>query len=178
MIARVCYRVSGNSVAPSDRGGGTTRDGGRTIPFPRLRKFRIGQHLRRLAEDPRGTAVIELALALPILTVFLFGIVSGGSWLAMSHIVQESANEGARAALVGITPSERATLASQGALQTLARSYGIRSEDISLKVDDDGRQLTVRVTYDGSANPLLKLPIMPAATTVIRRQASVVLAGF
>ncbi len=172
MIAKVCYRVSGNSVAPSGRWSGSATQGNRAIPLHGLRKFRIGRDLRRLAADRRGTAVIELALALPILTVFLFGIVSGGSWLAMSHIVQESANEGARAALAGITTAERAALASQAASQTLARSYGIRSEDLSLNVEDDGRQLTVKVTYDGSANPLLKLPIMPAATTVIRRQAS------
>lgn len=178
MIARVCYRVTGNSVAPSGRRGIGTTDGSSAIPLHRLRKFRIGRGLRRLSADRRGTAVIELALALPILTVFLFGILSGGSWLAMSHVVQESANEGARAALAGITAAERATLASQAASQTLARSYGIRSENVSLNVEDDGRQLTVKVTYDGSANPLLKLPIMPAATTVIRRQASVVLAGF
>lgn len=143
-----------------------------------LRKLRIGRWWRQMLRDRRGTAVIELALALPILTIFLFGIVSGGSWLAMAHIVQESANEGARAALAGITAPERASLATQAALQTLSRSYGIRSEEITLKVDDDGRQLTVKVAYDGSANPLLKLPIMPAATTTIRRQASVVLAGF
>jgi Flp pilus assembly protein TadG len=131
-----------------------------------------------LAADRRGTAIIELALTLPILAVFLFGIVSGGSWLAMSHVVQESANEGARAALAGITAPERAALASSAARTTLARSYGISESDIALRVDDDGRKLTVNVSYDGSGNALLKLPIMPAATTTIRRQASVVLQGF
>lgn len=131
-----------------------------------------------LAADRRGTAIIELALTLPILAVFLFGIVSGGSWLAMAHVVQESANEGARAALAGITAPERAALASSAARTTLARSYGISESDIALRVDDDGRKLTVNVSYDGSGNALLKLPIMPAATTTIRRQASVVLQGF
>ena len=178
MVAGMYHRVSGNGVAPSGRTSGTRRSRRTAICLQRLRKFRIGGCLRPVAADRRGTAVIELALALPILTVFLFGIISGGSWLAMSHVVQESANEGARAALAGITAPERASLASDAALQTLARSYGIRSSDIALRVDDDGRRLTVSVTYDGSANPLLKLPIVPAATTTIRRQASVVLAGF
>ena len=178
MVAGMYHRVSGNGVALSGRTGGTGRRRRTVICLQRLRKLRIGGCLRPVAADRRGTAVIELALALPILTVFLFGIISGGSWLAMSHVVQESANEGARAALAGITAPERASLASDAALQTLARSYGIRSSDIALRVDDDGRRLTVSVTYDGSANPLLKLPIVPAATTTIRRQASVVLAGF
>ncbi len=143
-----------------------------------LHKFRSSPVGGTLADDRRGTAVIELALTLPILAVFLFGIVSGGSWLAMSHVVQESANEGARASLAGITAPERAALASSAVRTTLARSYGISESAIALRVDDDGRKLTVNVSYDGSTNPLLKLPIMPAATTTIRRQASVVLQGF
>ena len=178
MIASFCYRVSGNRVAPakSRRLGGSS--GTPAILLQQLRKFRIVRDVARALRDGRGTAIIELALALPILALFLFGIVSGGSWLAMSHVVQESANEGARAALAGITAAERATLAQQAAVTTLAQSYGIRSDALAVKVEDDGRQMTVKVTYDGSTNPLLKLPIMPAATRIIQRQASVVLAGF
>ncbi len=137
-----------------------------------LRKSRTS-----LGQDRRGAAVIELALSLPILTMFLFGILSGGSWLAMSHVVQESANAGARAALAGLTAPERATLAGNAARSVLGRSYGITASNVTLQVDDDGTKLTVNVSYDGSANPLLRLPIMPAATTTIRRQASVVLSG-
>ncbi len=153
------------------------RVGKAATPLRTLRKFRNPAVAARV-RDRRGTAVIELALTLPILAIFLFGIVSGGSWLAMSHVLQESANEGARAALAGITAPERAALASSAARTTLARSYSISESDVALRIDDDGRKLTVNVTYDGSANPLLKLPIMPAATTTIRRQASVVLQGF
>lgn len=172
MIASIGFRVSDYRVAASAATGRAGSDSDPAIPLQCLRK------LRRIAADRSGAAIIELALALPVLMIFLFGILSGGSWLAMSHVVQESANEGARAALAGITPAERASLGSNAALQTLSRIYGIRSTDVTVRIDDDGRQLTVRVAYDGSANPLLKLPILPAATTMIQRQASVVLAGF
>lgn len=178
MIASICYRVSGNRVTRAKSYNVEGSRGDPAMPLQGLRKFRIASDLERTMRDRRGTAIIELALALPILAIFLFGIVSGGSWLAMSHVVQESANEGARAALAGITTAERASLAQQAAVTTLAQSYGIRSDALSVKVEDDGRQMTVKVTYDGSTNPLLKLPIMPAATRTIQRQASVVLAGF
>ena len=178
MIASVGYRVLNYRAATAPASGRAGQGDGPANSRQRSRKLRRILQCRQVAVDRRGAAIIELALALPILMVFLFGIISGGSWLAMSHVVQESANEGARAALAGITPAERATLGSGAALQTLSRSYGIRSTDVTVRIDDDGRQLTVRVAYDGSANPLLKLPILPAATTMIQRQASVVLAGF
>ncbi len=178
MVDRIVRRRAGTQR--SHRRAGSRRNR-LCRPYTMLRtlhKFRSSPVGGTLADDRRGTAVIELALTLPILAVFLFGIVSGGSWLAMSHVVQESANEGARASLAGITAPERAALASSAARTTLARSYGISESAIALRVDDDGRKLTVNVSYDGSTNPLLKLPIMPAATTTIRRQASVVLQGF
>ncbi|RSV32797.1 pilus assembly protein [Sphingomonas sp. ABOLH] len=178
MVVSIGFRVSDYSATTAAGPVRTGESGNGAIPLRSLRKLRRMRPLRRVAADRRGAALIELALALPVLMVFLFGIISGGSWLAMSHVVQESANEGARAALAGITPAERVTLGTGAALQTLSRSYGIRSTDVSVRIDDDGRLLTVRVAYDGSANPLLKLPIMPAATTMIQRQASVVLAGF
>lgn len=131
----------------------------------------------RLAEDRRGLAVVELALTLPILLMFLFGILSGGCWLAIAHVVQDSANEGARAALAGLNAPERAALASDAARTVLAGTYGISQTDVGMQVDDDGRRLTLNVTYDGSTNPLMKLPILPASSTTIRRQASVVLNG-
>lgn len=178
MIASTRFRTWDYRPAGCAAAGRAAEGVGAGIPLQPLRKLRRMRQFRRIGADRHGAAIIELALSLPILMVFLFGILSGGSWLAMSHVVQESANEGARAALAGITPSERASLGSGAALQTLSRSYGIRSSDVTVRIDDDGRQLTVRVAYDGSANPLLKLPIMPAATTTIQRQASVVLAGF
>jgi Flp pilus assembly protein TadG len=131
----------------------------------------------RLAKDRRGLAVVEMALTLPILLMFLFGILSGGCWLAIAHEVQESANEGARAALAGLNAPERAALASDAARTVLAGTYGISQTDIGMQVEDDGQRLTLNVTYDGSANPLMNLPILPASSTTIRRQASVVLNG-
>lgn len=140
-------------------------------------RSRTPRRAGRLAGDRRGTAVVEMALTLPILLLFLFGILTGGCWLGIAHVVQESANEGARAALAGITAAERAALASDAARTVLAGSFGISQSDVGMSVDDDGRRLTLNVAYDGSTNPLMHLPMMPAGNTTVRRQASVVLNG-
>jgi len=141
------------------------------------RRTRAYRGFGRLGTNRKGTAVVELALTLPILLVFLFGILTGGCWLAISHVVQESANEGARAALAGITAPERAALAGDAARAVVAGNFGISQTDVGMRVDDDGQRLTLSVAYDGSTNPLMHLPIMPAGSTIIRRQASVVLNG-
>lgn len=139
--------------------------------------MRMIRHARALPRDRRGTAVIEMALTLPLLLMLLFGILTGGSWLAIAHAVQQSANEGARAALAGLTPAERATLATGAARATLADSYGVAASAVTVAVQDDGRRLNVDIRYDGTENPLLSLPMMPATTRVIERRASVLLTG-
>ncbi len=135
-----------------------------------LRKFGV-------LTDRRGVAVVELALTLPVLLTLMFGILTGGAWLSMSHAVQQSANEGARAALVGLTQNERAALATDAARTTLARTYGVSANAVTVTVQDDGQKLTVTTRYDGSANPLLSLPIMPAPAKTIERRTTMLLTG-
>ncbi len=145
----------------------------------KLRKIRVLTFTPVLtfARDRRGVAVLELALTLPVLLTLMFGILTGGAWLAMSNAVQLSANEGARAALVGLTQNERATLATDAARSTLSRSYGVSASAVTVTVQDDGQRLTVVARYDGSANPLLSLPIVPAQTKTIERRTTMLLAG-
>jgi Flp pilus assembly protein TadG len=142
------------------------------------RKFRkSARPLAPLLYDQRGATMVEMAMTLPVLLAFLFGILSGGSWLAMAHAVQQGANDAARSAIAGLTPAERATLAADTARTVLARTYGVAAADVATTVQDDGQRLTVTVSYNGTRNPLLSLPIMPAASKVIERRGSVMLTG-
>ena len=64
-----------------------------------------------LLADKAGAVLVEVALTFPILIVLILGILSYGSWLMAAHTVQQAANEAARAALAGISSSERRSLA-------------------------------------------------------------------
>jgi Flp pilus assembly protein TadG len=69
--------------------------------------------LRRAGErlhDEQGAALVEFALVLPLLLVFVFGILEFGKtfnyWIDMTHL----ANEGARWAVVDNNPGSTGTL--------------------------------------------------------------------
>lgn len=130
-----------------------------------------------LHADTRGAALVEMAIALPVLLLFLFGIIGFGSWIALAHAVQQGANEGARGAIAGVSQTERATLATDIARASLVNSYGVDAGKVSVIVADDGATLTVDLSYDGSANPLLALPIVAAPSRIITRTSSIRLAG-
>ncbi len=133
--------------------------------------------IRSIGRDRRGAAVVELALALPILVLLLFGIVTYGSWIALHHAVQQGANEAVRAAIAGLSPDERVSLAREAAERTLDRGYAVRPEQLTVSVADDGAMLTVAVSYDAARNPLLSLPLIPLPSPTIERRATARLAG-
>ncbi len=131
----------------------------------------------QLSRDRRGAALVEMALALPVLILFLFGILSYGSWIALAHGVQQGANEAARAAIAGLSLAEREQIARDVAQSTLAGSYQIDPARLSVIVIDDGATLTVDVAYDGSSHPMLSLPLVPPPSRIIERKSSIRLTG-
>lgn len=132
---------------------------------------------RRLGSDRRGAALIEMAIALPVLLMLLVGIISYGMWLTDAHALQQSANEAARAALAGLTPDERATIARSTAADTVSQYSGLDAAQLVVAVQDDGTTLSVTVAYDVSRQPLMKLSIVPLPDKTIARTASVRLSG-
>jgi len=53
------------------------------------------------------------SLALPILIMLLFGIVTYGAWFMAAHSLQQAANDAVRAALAGIDAEEREGLVNR-----------------------------------------------------------------
>ena len=129
--------------------------------------------IHRLCTERRGAALVEFAIVLPVLLTLLLGIISFGSWIALAHSVQQSANEGARAALAGLTLEERAAVAKAAADAALARTSTIDLRKVSVVVQDDGATLVVRIIYDASGNPVLSLSIVPLPSGPIQREAAV-----
>jgi Flp pilus assembly protein TadG len=127
-------------------------------------------------QDRRGAVLVEFAFTAPILLVLLCGTLSYGGWIGLAHAVQQSANEGARAAIGGLDPDERATLARDRAMATM-RSYRVDPARVLVSVSDNGDTLTVTVDYDASHDPRLALKIVPVPTTLIQRRSVVSVAG-
>lgn len=131
----------------------------------------------RLWRDRRGAAAIEMAFSLPILLLLVSGIVTYGGWFLCAHSVQQAANEAARAAVGGLDPTERATLV-RTALDANIRKTGALSPDrMNTLIDDDGKTVTVRLSYDASNDPLLSIKLVPPPGKVIERSATVTLSA-
>ncbi|MET0360422.1 MAG: TadE/TadG family type IV pilus assembly protein [Sphingobium sp.] len=130
-----------------------------------------------LLADARGSVLIETALSLPILILFLVGILTYGGWIMAAHSVQQAANEGARAALAGLDDAERRTIAVQTVTRTIGDGSMVNPSLIATSAarTSDG-YLTVTVTYDAPRSALFTSAIVPLPPGPIRR-ASVVRLG-
>ena len=62
--------------------------------------------LRILRRDEKGTAVIEMAIALPVLTLFIYGIFVVGQLFQASAGMQHALGEAARFATIYPTPAD------------------------------------------------------------------------
>ncbi len=140
-----------------------------TRPF--LRSLLAG--LRRAGREISGTAVVEMAITLPILLMLLMGIISYGDWMLTAHSVQQAANDAARAAIAGLNSAERAQIAQDSAEADIRRAGVLHTEKAMLSIDDDGATLVVRLRYDASADPLLHLTFVPMPSAQIQRTAAI-----
>ncbi len=130
-----------------------------------------------LRADARGTAAIEMAIALPILLALIMGIVSYGDWFLTAHTVQQAANDAARAAIAGLTSDERRDLASNNVTTMLARGGALDPTKATTSVTDNGTTLAVQVSYDASLDPLLRMSFVAPPNPHIQRNAAIVLGG-
>ncbi|HET8613452.1 MAG TPA: TadE/TadG family type IV pilus assembly protein [Sphingomonas sp.] len=142
----------------------------------RLARFRRPIRLSP-ARDARGTAVVELAITLPILLTLIMGILAYGDYFLVAHSVQQAANDAARAAIAGLDAAERASIAASTVETTLRRQGLLDPALAATSVDDDGSTLVVRLAYDDSADPLLHLSFVPTPDPRIRRSAAIRLGG-
>jgi len=129
--------------------------------------------LRSGWRDARGTALVEMAITLPMLLMLLMGIVSYGDWMLTAHSVQQAANDAARASIAGLTSSERAGIAQSTMQTTLRRAGTLDPAHATLSVDDDGSTLVVRLLYDANADPLLHRSLVPMPSAQIQRNAAI-----
>ncbi len=111
--------------------------------------------------DRRGAALIEFALVLPILLAMLMGIVSFGEYFLTAHLVQQAANDAARAALAGMSVNERKGIAIDTARRMIDSTGILRSSRGQVDAVEVDNMITVSIRYDATSDPLLNLPFIP-----------------
>lgn len=122
-------------------------------------------HFRR---DQSGAVAIEFALIAPILFSLLFGIITLGYFMGVSHSVHQLATGAARASVSGLDQTERQSLADQYLSEASSRYPLLIATSVSPVVtyeasDPEGISIDVSYSVDGTlleiANGLLGLGI-------------------
>jgi hypothetical protein len=132
--------------------------------------------LFRKLRDDRGAAAIELAFALPVLVLFIYGIFVMGQLMAANAGMQNALGQGARYATLCLNPTEDTgcTLPSDDDIQAKisAGLFGTGSGDWSTPTidrHDADHYLTIQVTYSQKLDFLF----FPGPTVTLTRSKKV-----
>ncbi|KGB57316.1 pilus assembly protein [Sphingopyxis sp. SE2] len=132
----------------------------------RIRK--IGVTGLTLARGERGAAIVEMALVLPLLLALLMGVLVYGQYFMLAHNVQQAANDGARASIVGLDAADRSAVASRAVARSLLAVGGTHS----VAVSETSEAITVAVTYTAPQGSLLRSSLVPSPDHIIRARAT------
>ena len=122
----------------------------------------------RFRDCQSGAVAVEFMLIAPMLLALMFGTVTVGYFMALSHSVQQLASGAARASVAGLDAAERQSLAETYLAQSGTRYPLLVAEDVQPAVSfESGASagITVDIVYsiDGSildiANSFLGLSI-------------------
>lgn len=119
-----------------------------------------------LIQNQKGTAMVELAITLPLILSLLCGTIEFGVLFYNKQVITNASREGARAGIpADITPSEIRTIVknySNDKLICLKNAIAIVDDDIDIDVDGDD-DLSVSITR---AYPFLFSQILGFGTSV------------
>ena len=128
--------------------------------------------LRRFRADTAGAVAIEFVLIAPLLFALLFGIITLGYFIGLSHSVNQLATEAARVTVTGLNQAERQSLADTYLSQAGQHYPLLVANALTTTVSFDGTDpagITVKVDYAiddtllGVANGFLGLGITTIA---------------
>lgn len=134
------------------------------IPFRR----HVRQQALTLAREERGAAIVEMALVLPLLLALLMGILVYGQYFMLAHSVQQAANDGARASIIGLDAADRSGVASRAVGRSLQAVDGTHS----VAVSETTEAITVAVVFTAPQDSLLRSSFVPSPGNVIRARAT------
>lgn len=132
----------------------------------RIRKFALTAIT--LARGERGAAIVEMALVLPLLLALLMGILVYGQYFMLAHNVQQAANDGARASIIGLDAADRRAVAARAVERSLQAVRGTHS----VAVSETAEAITVAVTFTAPQDSFLRTSFVPSPGNVIRARAT------
>jgi len=144
-----------------------------TVPIPPVRFARkLAKAPRMLVRNERAAAMIEMAIVLPLFIALLMGILVYGQYFLLAHSVQQAANEGARAAIVGLDAADRLGIATRAVDRSLRGSGRITPDKRTVAISETTEAITVGVSYTIPANSFLRTSIIPVPGNIIRADAT------
>lgn len=134
------------------------------------RKFE--RFARRLARSQRAAAIVEMALVLPLLLALAMGILVYGQYFLLAHSVQQAANDGARAAIVGLDTADRRAIAERAVDRSMGgvKSYTPAARTIAVSETTDA--VTVAVSFTVPEDSFLRSSFVPSPGNVITARAT------
>lgn len=122
---------------------------------------------RRFPDDRGGTTAIEFAIVAPLLFAILFATVAFGVQYATRIAITYAAAEGGRAAVAGLTDSERAQLAQTAITDTLTALSPLvdpAKASVTVNLGSEGTDKTIAVTIAYSDTRFAQMPFLPDLT--------------
>ena len=125
-----------------------------------------------LARGERGAAIVEMALVLPLLLALLMGILVYGQYFMFAHNVQQAANDGARASIIGLDAADRRAIATRAVDRSMQGVGGYEVTRRSVTVAETTDAVTVAVAYTAPQTSFLRSSFVPSPGHVIRASAT------
>lgn len=106
----------------------------------------------------KGMAALEFAVLAPVLLMLVFSVIVYSIYFTALYGVRQASSEGARAALAGLSSTERVSLAEARA-EEVAESFraivGGTSPFVVSTAEEGADVFTVTVSYDMSGSPIM-----------------------
>ena len=126
----------------------------------------------RLERSERAAAMVEMALVLPLFLALVMGILVYGQYFMLAHSVQQAANDGGRAAIVGLDTADRRAIAIRAVDRSMKSIGGFSPATRSVAVTETTEAVTVAVAYTVPRISLIRSSFIPSPGNVIRASAT------
>lgn len=126
----------------------------------------------QLVRSERAAAMVEMALVLPLFLALVMGILVYGQYFMLAHVVQQAANDGGRAAIVGLDAADRRAIAIRAVDRSMKSIGGFSPATRNIAVSETSEAVTVAVAYTVPPTNLIRSSFVPSPGNIIRASAT------